>query len=72
MVFLQLRSKSKLQQAAARKKRSGKGGLHVEHDGALRGFGRSTSGWAGAWRALSCAGLSFGDCVAAPAGLNGG
>ncbi len=44
-------------------------------DGALWGFGRSTSGWVGAW--VSCAwlgraGLRFGDCVAAPAGLNGG
>lgn len=26
----------------------------------------------GPCRALSCAGLSFGDCVAAPVGLNGG
>lgn len=46
-------------------------------DGALWGLGRSTTGWVGAWvsrawRALGRAGLRFGDCVAAPAGLNGG
>lgn len=46
-------------------------------DGALWGLGRSTTGWVGAWvsrawRALARAGLRFGDCVAAPAGLNGG
>lgn len=41
------------------------------------GLGQSTSSWVGAWvswarRAPCRAGLRFGDCVAAPAGLNGG
>lgn len=46
-------------------------------DGSLWGSGRRISGWVGRWvsqtrRALCLAGSSFGDCVAAPAGLNGG
>lgn len=46
-------------------------------DGAPWGFGRSTTGWVGtrvswAWRAPGRSGLRFGDCAAAPAGLNGG
>lgn len=37
-------------------------------------FGRSTTGWVGAWLswALVGSGLRLGDCVAAPAGLDGG
>lgn len=71
MVFPQLGWKSKLQRDATRKGRKNMA------DGALWGFGRSTSGWVGAWvswawRALGRAGLRFDDCVAAPAGLNGG